>query len=41
MDKIDKENPTIEMGNIKVGMINTQKDYDKNEDKLKKMDVKL
>ena len=41
MDKIDKENPTIEMGNIKVGMINTQKDYDKNEEKLRKMDVKL
>ena len=41
MGKIDKENPTIEMGNIKVGMINTQKDHDKNEEKLRKMDVKL
>ena len=40
-DKVDKDNPTIEMGNIKITTINTQKDFDKHEEQLQKMDIKL
>ena len=40
-DKVDKEHPTIEMGNIKMSTINTQKDYQKHEEQLQKMEVKL
>lgn len=37
---MDKEQSTVDIGNIKINTINAQKDFDKNEEQLRKMDLK-
>ena len=40
LDKVDKEHPTVEMGTIKINSMNVQKDFEKHEEQLKKLDLK-
>lgn len=40
IDKIDKEQTTVDISNIKINTINVQKEFEKNEEHIKKMQTK-